>query len=246
MPELTATIVVGDNVPRSGVHQLFTTATTGYSGRMEIELQYVYGGDRPPVVPTRLADLELAGSDTFHLSDTYFDTERLDLRRAGCSLRVRVSDGDGSARLTWKGRSRRRKPGKRRPEVEVQISGVPDEQEVLAELLDRHGIDRLIADACGLERPFDLHAIGQITNDRSRHVYVQGLHRLELTWDRLEYPVGAPETRVEIEVKSKFAKRYLSQVEEELRDLFEQDLEAPARGKVRELCARLYPEIVLS
>ena len=213
---------------------------------MEVELQYVYGGEGSPVVPTRLADLELAGSDTFRLSDTYFDTGQLDLRRAGCSLRVRVSDGDGRARLTWKGRSRRRKSGKQRPEVEVQIDGVPDKPEVLAALLDRHGIGSLISDACGLAKPFELHAIGQITNDRSRHAYVQGLHRLELTWDRLEYPVGPPETRIEVEVKSKFAERYLSRAQRELRELFEDDLETPARGKVRELCARLYPEVVPS
>lgn len=90
----------------------------------------------------------------------------------------------------------------------------------------------------------ELHAIGQITNERSRHAYVQGLHRLELTWDQLEYPVGPPETRVEVEVKSKFAKRSLA--EKELNELFKADLEAPARGKVRELCTRLYPELVSS
>jgi hypothetical protein len=128
----------------------------------------------------------------------------------------------------------------------VQIDGVPDKPEVPAALLDRHGIDRLISDASGLAKPFDLHAIGQITNDRSRHAYVQGLHRLELTWDRLEYPVGPPETRIEVEVKSKFAERYLSRAQRELRELFEDDLETPARGKVRELCARLYPEVVPS
>ena len=42
---------------------------------MEVELQYVYGGDAPPMVPTRLADLELAGSAHFSLLDTYYDTD---------------------------------------------------------------------------------------------------------------------------------------------------------------------------
>ena len=213
---------------------------------MEVELQYVYRGDAPPVVPTRLADLVLAGSESFRLTDTYFDTEDLALRQAGCSLRIRVSDDDGRARLTWKGRSRRHKNGKRRPEVEVPIASVPDEPEVLAALLDRHRIDRLIGDACGLDEPLELQAIGEIRNDRSRHTYVQGLHRLELTWDRLEYPTGPPETRVEVEVKSRLAERYLAQAEEDLRGLFGDDLEAPARGKVRELCTRLYPELVPS
>jgi hypothetical protein len=75
---------------------------------------------------------------------------------------------------------------------------------------------------------------------------VRGLHRLELTWDQLEFPVGPPETRVEVEVKSKLAERYLAQAEEDLRSLFEDDLEAPPRGKVRELCTRLYPELVFA
>jgi inorganic triphosphatase YgiF len=213
---------------------------------MEVELQYLYRGDAPPIVPTRLADLALAGSDHFRLTDTYFDTEELDLRQAGCSLRVRVSDDGRRTRLTWKGRSRRHKSGKRRTEVEVPIEGVPDEPDMLAPLLERHGIDRLIGDSCRLEKPFDLHAIGQIRNERSRHTYVRGLHRLELTWDQLEFPVGPPETRVEVEVKSKLAERYLAQAEEDLRSLFEDDLEAPPRGKVRELCTRLYPELVFA
>ncbi|MGE5274505.1 MAG: CYTH domain-containing protein [Verrucomicrobiota bacterium] len=211
---------------------------------MEVELQYVYRGDAPPVVPTRLADLVLADSESFRLTDTYFDTDELDLRQAGCSLRVRVSDDDGRAKLTWKGRSRRHKSGKRRPEIEVPIASVPAEPEILAALLDRHGIDRLIGEACGSSKPLDLNTIGEIRSDRSRHTYVQGLHRLELTWDQLEYPVGPPETRVEVEVKSKLAERYLVQAEEDLRGLFGDDLEAPARGKVRELCTRLYPELV--
>ena len=213
---------------------------------MEVELQYAYRGESPPVVPTRLAGLVLAGSESFRLTDTYFDTEDLDLRQAGCSLRVRVSDDDGRARLTWKGRSRRHRSGKRRPEVEVPIATVPDEPGILGALLERHGIDRLIGRACAIREPFDLHAIGDIRNDRSRHTYVQGLHRLELTWDQLEYPVGPAETRVEVEVKSRLAERYLSQAEEDLRTLFGDDLEAPARGKVRELCIRLYPELVSS
>ena len=84
--------------------------------------------------------------------------------------------------------------------------------------------------ACRLE-PLELHVIGRIKNERSRHTYVQGMHRLERTWDQLEYPVGPPQTRMEVEVKSKLAERYLAQAEEELRALFEDDLEAPPCGK---------------
>jgi hypothetical protein len=88
---------------------------------------------------------------------------------------------------------------------------------MLARLLDRHGIDRLIGNSCRLEMPLDLHAIGQIGNERSRHTCVQGLHRAGADVDQLEYPVGLPETRVEVEVKSKLAERYLAQAEEEHR-----------------------------
>lgn len=212
---------------------------------IEIELQYVYRGDAQPVVPTRLAELPLARSDSFTLVDTYLDTEQLDLRRVGCSLRIRVSDGDARARLTWKGPSRRwRKRGKKRTEVEVPIDGVPDGGEAVATLLERHGIDRLARKACGLGDPRDLRAIGRLRNDRSRHTYVGGLHRLELTWDDVAFPVGPREVRIEVEVKSKLAHRRLAKADDELRALFGDDLRRPKRGKVRELCERLYPELI--
>jgi uncharacterized protein YjbK len=212
----------------------------------EVELQYVYLGDEQPIVPTSLAGLVLADSDRFTLTDTYFDGEHLELRQAGCSLRVRVSDGDGKPRLTWKGPAQRRRHGKTRPEVEVPIGAVPDEGPALAGVLRRHGLDRLVRRASGVDDAQLLCAIGQLHNERSRHTYVQGLHRLELTWDSLAYPVGPHEVRIEVEVKSKLAERYLRRVDEELRSLFGDDLVRPQRGKVKELCARLYPELVPS
>ena len=70
---------------------------------MEVELQFVYRGRGPLLVPIRLADLELDGSSAEVLLDMYFDTESLELRRAGCSLRVRSSDAEARPRLTFKG-----------------------------------------------------------------------------------------------------------------------------------------------
>jgi hypothetical protein len=128
--------------------------------------------------------------------------------------------------------------------VQLPISEVPDGSEALAALLDRHGIDRLISKASKINGTSPLRAIGQITNERSRHTYVQGLHRLELTWDQLDYPVGPRETRLEVEVKSKLAERFLARAQDELLELFGKNLDVPLRGKVRELCTRLYPELL--
>jgi len=211
---------------------------------MEIELQYVYEGDLQPSVPTELAGLKLAGSDSFALTDTYFDDDRLALRRAGCVLRVRVDDSRPAALLAWKGPSKREGRRRKRHEVELPIPAVPTEHAELERLLREHGIDRLIRKAAGLDGDIELHEIGQLRNDRSRHTYVQGLHRLELTWDRLEFPTGPAETRVEVEVKSRHAHRYLEQADEELRRLLGADLRPVSRGKVRELCERLYPELL--
>src|SRR5262249_55441697 len=130
-----------------------------------------------------------------------------------------------------------------RAEIELPITAPPAGGEELLMLLSRHGIDRLIRQA-GIDDPGRLHAIGELRNDRSRHTYVRGLLRLELTWDRLEYPIGRRETRVEVEAKSRSALRYLTLADEELRRLFADDLDSPRRGKVKELCARLYPELV--
>ena len=141
---------------------------------METELQYVYGGDDPPIVPTELAGLTLAGSDTVRLTDTYFDAERLDLREAGCNLRIRVTDGRDSPCLTWRGPSKRRRTGgKKRTEVELPIQTIPGSGEEILRLLDRHGVDRLMQQATGLGGDLELIEIGRLRNARSRHTYVR-------------------------------------------------------------------------
>src|SRR4051794_35071868 len=92
---------------------------------MEVELQFLYRGEPPLVVPTRLADLELHRSRTISILDTYFDTASLDLRRGGCSLRVRQAENVASPLLTLKGPSRKRTGAKRRYEAEVEIEELP-------------------------------------------------------------------------------------------------------------------------
>jgi len=210
---------------------------------MEHELQYVYVGTLQPSVPTELAGMTLAGSDRLSLTDTYFDTEDLALRNAGCTLRIRVGESGASPRLTWKGPSKRRRNGhKRRAEVELRVDVVPQTSDELETMLRRFGLDRVLRKKAGVDT--GLQPIGQLQSERSRHHYVQGLHRLELTWDKLSFPRGPDKVWVEVEARSSRAHRYLSEADRQLRRLFADDLEPAKRGKVRELCERLYPELV--
>lgn len=209
----------------------------------ELELQYLYRGKKDPVVPTALGDLVLAGSRNVRVVDTYYDTASLDLRRAGCKLRVREVQGEARPVLTWKGSSRRTKHGaKQRQEVEVPISAPPDGGEELVRLLRRYRLWPLVRKATGSD-DVELREIGQLRTDRSAHVYVNGLHRLELTWDRVEFPKGPGEVRLEVEMKSGAALSRLGRARSRLAKIFGDDLLDAPRGKTRELCARLYPEL---
>jgi hypothetical protein len=212
---------------------------------MEVELQFVYEGDGPLVVPVRLADLDLDQSKVGVLLDTYYDTEALDLRRAGCSLRVRQSDLAPKPRLTFKGPSRKRSGVKRRQEIELPIESVPADAGEMRAVLRALDLDRTIQQAAGLGGPIAPHPIGELRSRRSHHRYVHGLHRLELTWDELEFPTGPPQVRVEVEARTEPAERLLARAAEELLALLgKARLTAPERGKTRELCERLYPELL--
>src|SRR3954452_10899671 len=109
---------------------------------MEVELQFVYRGGPPLVVPTRLGDLELRRSRAISILDTYYDTTSLELRRAGCSLRVRQAENVVSPLLTLKGPSKRRSGGKRRYEAEVEIDRLPPAISDMRSLLEDVGLLR--------------------------------------------------------------------------------------------------------
>jgi len=219
-------------------------ASSGEIRLVEVELQYIYTGTAAPLVPTRLADLELGRSRQFTLLDTYYDTESLDLRRNGCSLRVRQSDGAVLPLLTLKGPSRNRGEAKERYEAEVEIAKLPSEIADIRELLRTLGLleelERVAKSAAGLE----LKPVGELRNTRSEHRYAHGLHRLSLTWDELQFPTGPPQTRLEVEAHSDVAERLLERAAAELAAIFGDELVVPERGKARELCERLYPELL--
>src|SRR4051794_1632685 len=104
--------------------------------KFEVELQYLYRGDSPLVVPVELASMTLASSERFDVVDSYFDTEQLDLRRAGCSLRVRQTGNEPLPHLTFKGSSERGSHnGKTRREIETPVASIPQDTGELTDLL---------------------------------------------------------------------------------------------------------------
>jgi len=209
---------------------------------MEIELQYLYTGDEPLMVPAELATFSLAGSAIFDIRDTFFDTGDLDLRRAGCSLRIRRQSNLPTPFITWKGPSTRRSDRAReREEIEFPVDHIPaDGREMLA-MLDAAGLREKLTTVVATDPK--LAMIGELENRRSTHDYVQGLHHVELCWDRLRFPLGPPQIRLELETKNDSAGRYISDFDRELRERFNGDLTDAEYGKAKELCVRLYPEL---
>ena len=211
---------------------------------VEIELQYLYASSDPIMVPAELSGFALAESLTYEIIDRFFDTDSLEIRRAGCSLRVRRQSNLPHPLLTWKGPSERRDDGARqREEVEVPIDHVPADGADIVDVLRRYSLWDVVRDAAGIGDDPDLEPIGELKNRRSSHLYVQGMHRLELTWDRLTFPVGDPQVRLEVETKREGSARFIADVDADLRRLFGKRLARAEHGKAKELCVRLYPEL---
>jgi len=209
---------------------------------MEIELQYLYTGDEPLVVPAELASFSLATSEIFDIRDTFFDTPSLDLRMAGCSLRIRRQSNAPTPFFTWKGPSVRRSDHAReREEIEFPVDRIPADGAEMAEMLHAAKLLKKVKGALG-DLP-DLAVIGELENRRSTHDYIQGLHRVELCWDRLRFPLGSPQIRLELETQSSASGRFIGAFDQELRAMFGKQLIEAEHGKAKELCVRLYPEL---
>jgi inorganic triphosphatase YgiF len=212
---------------------------------MEIELQYLYSTAPRLVIPTELADFDLEESRRATILDSFWDTEQLALRRAGSTLRIREQSGSSSAVLCWKGVATRRDDGaKQRQEVEIPLESIPDDDAQMQRILQEHRLVELIRADSGIEQLPRLRDIGSLRNRRSMHTYRQGLHVVELTWDRVTYPIGDGETRLEVETKSPQAARFLTGFDADLRALYAPHLSRAPHGKSRELCRRLYPDLL--
>lgn len=212
--------------------------------QVEIELQYLYRDPEGLLVPAELAGFALAESLAFEITDSFFDTHEFDLRTAGSSLRVRRQSNLPHPIIAWKGPSERREDGARsREEVEVPVDHVPIDGDELVDLLRRFQLWEVVTTGTGLDEDAKLEHIGELRNRRSSHLFVQGLHRLEMTWDRVTYPLGEPEVRLEVEVKRNGAARFLADVDLELRALYGERLVPAPHGKAKELCRRLYPDV---
>jgi hypothetical protein len=146
--------------------------------------------------------------------------------------------------LTFKGPSRKRAGAKHRHESEVKIESLPASNDEIVNVLRDNSLETVVRKLAAFEFGAELRPIGQLRNRRSEHRYAHGLHRLELTWDELEFPTGEPQIRLEIEARSDSAERLLQKAEAEVMDLFGEDLSPPELGKMRELCERLYPELL--
>lgn len=209
---------------------------------MEIELQYLYTGSEPLVIPVELAGFALANSASFDIRDSFFDTGSLALRRSGCSLRIRRQSNLPSPVLTWKGPSTRRADRAReREEIEAPVDHIARDGMEAVEMLRTAGLyDRI---AAILEGDVRLAMIGELENRRSTHDYVQGLHRVEMCWDRLRFPLGPTQIRLELETQSEASGRFIRAFDEEIRALYGKDVSDAEYGKAKELCVRLYPEL---
>ena len=210
---------------------------------MEIELQYLYTGDGPLMVPAELATFSLGRSEIFDIRDTFFDTRDLDLRRAGCSLRIRRQSNLPAPFLTWKGPSTRRSDRAReREEIESAVDHIPAVGSEMLAMVEAADLLGKIVDVVGKQPKLAL--IGELENRRSTHDYVQGLHHVEMCWDRLRFPLGPPQIRLELETMSDAAGRFIGDFDAELRAIFAGELRDAEYGKAKELCVRLYPEML--
>src|SRR4051794_34704574 len=156
---------------RSGI----SGGSGGHRVPVEVELQFEFRGKGRLVVPISLCDLELRRSRAMSILDTYYDTTSLDLRRCGCSLRVRQAENVVRPLLTLKGPSRRRGGAKRRYEAEVQIDQLPADISDMSSLLRDSGLLGELERLAGSATP-ELVPIGEIRNRRSQHRYEHGLH----------------------------------------------------------------------
>jgi inorganic triphosphatase YgiF len=149
---------------------------------IEIERQWLAPDDVE--LPDRIGPFEAGEVEQREIADTYLDTAELALREAGARLRIRVQDGRTLA--TFK----RSLEGpaddvRRREEIEGAADGDPEASDAF------RAARALSTDP--------LVPVGTLHTARSARAYRHRAHAVEATIDRLRYPDGSRETRVEAE-----------------------------------------------
>jgi inorganic triphosphatase YgiF len=149
---------------------------------VEIERQWLAPDDVE--LPDHVGPFAAAEVEQREIVDTYLDTADFALRAGGARLRIRVQDGRTLA--TFKRSLEGPADGvRRREEIEGAADGDPEDSEAF------RAARALSADP--------LVPVGTLHTARAARVYRHGAHAVEATIDRLRYPDGSRETRVEAE-----------------------------------------------
>lgn len=167
---------------------------------LELELRFL----RPKqfTCPDRLAGLELVSSSRAVHRDHYYDAAdnkgRPILQRKSCSLRVR-KQGPEQALLTFKQRAEQSSTGVARLETQGELYGPVVCDELLPATVNHLSHPALNA-ARRLVGDHQLVELFTISCDRTDHVYRGREGELVLSEDRITYPDGSHEERIEVEL----------------------------------------------
>jgi inorganic triphosphatase YgiF len=149
---------------------------------VEIERQWIAPDDVE--LPDRIGPFEAGEIEQRSIVDTYLDSADAALREGGGRLRIRVQNGRRLA--TFKRSLEGAADGvRRREEVEGPADGDP-------ELSDAFRAARSLSSE-------PLEPVGTLHTDRTAREYRHGSLVVEAVIDRLRYPDGSEETRVEAE-----------------------------------------------
>lgn len=203
---------------------------------MELELRFM----RPKrfKAPRALAGMERISKTSRLHKDHYFDAPGPDgrpiLRQSRCTLRVReLSEGKALATFKQRGES---KIATARLETEQYLYGPAANPSLLEESVNytQNAAFRAARSLCGTGRLVELFTVSCL---RTEHTYRSERGQLILCEDRITYPDGSAERRIEVEL-IEGEEELLAWAEERLRRSYP-SLKYAKRGKQSEARRRL-------
>jgi inorganic triphosphatase YgiF len=186
---------------------------------MEIERQWLAPDD--VVLPDAVGPFSGEDVEQREIVDTYLDTADRSIREGGGRLRLRTQNGRRLA--TFK--QSLAGPGdgvRRREEIESEVGDDPEESEAFVE--------------ARAHSPHPLVEVGTLHTTRAARIYRSGELVVEAVVDRLRYPDGSSETRVEAEGDEQSVLAFSPELERAL-----PGLSPAATTKGAELARRLGP-----